>query len=74
MFGERVVKPTAVAETLDGLAIELEGHELRIVEVGQGDIRPSTVVHMPDLDAVDVVCTRSTPCSASAVPVAGSAG
>ena len=52
MFGERVVKPTAVPETLDGLTIELEGHELRIVEVGQGDIQPSTVVHIPDLDAV----------------------
>lgn len=52
MFGERVAKPTAVPETLDGLTIELEGHELRIVEVGQGDIRPSTVVHIPDLDAV----------------------
>jgi glyoxylase-like metal-dependent hydrolase (beta-lactamase superfamily II) len=52
MFGDRVAKPTAVPETLDGLTIELEGHELRIVEVGQGDIRPSTVVHIPDLDAV----------------------
>jgi len=52
MFGDRVAKPTAVPDTLDGLAIELEGHELQIVEVGQGDIRPSTVVHIPDLDAV----------------------
>jgi glyoxylase-like metal-dependent hydrolase (beta-lactamase superfamily II) len=52
MFGERVAKPTAVPEILDGLTIELEGHELRIVEVGQGDIQPSTVVHIPDLDAV----------------------
>jgi glyoxylase-like metal-dependent hydrolase (beta-lactamase superfamily II) len=52
MFGERVAKPTAVPETLDGLTIELEGRELRIVEVGQGDIQPSTVVHIPDLDAV----------------------
>jgi glyoxylase-like metal-dependent hydrolase (beta-lactamase superfamily II) len=52
MFGGRVAKPTAVPETLDGLKIELEGHELRIVEVGQGDIQPSTVVHIPDLDAV----------------------
>jgi len=52
MFGDRVAKPNAVPETLDGLTIELEGHELRIVEVGQGDIRPSTVVHIPDLDAV----------------------
>ena len=62
MFGDRVAKPTAVPETLDGLAIELEGHELQIVEVGQGDIRPSTVVHIPDLDAVvagDVVYNQT---------------
>lgn len=52
MFGERVAKPTAVPEPLDGLTIDLEGHELRIVEVGQGDIQPSTVVHIPDLDTV----------------------
>jgi glyoxylase-like metal-dependent hydrolase (beta-lactamase superfamily II) len=52
MFGERVAKPTAVPETLDGLTIELEGHELRIVEVGQGDIKPSTVLYIPDLEAV----------------------
>jgi glyoxylase-like metal-dependent hydrolase (beta-lactamase superfamily II) len=52
MFGERVAKPTVVPEALDGLTIELDGHQLQIVEVGQGDIHPSTVVHIPDLDAV----------------------
>jgi glyoxylase-like metal-dependent hydrolase (beta-lactamase superfamily II) len=52
MFGDRVARPTAVPDTLDGLTIELEGRELRIVEVGQGDIQPSTVVHIPDLEAV----------------------
>lgn len=52
MFGDRVVKPTAVPEALNGLTLELEGHELRIIEVGQGDIRPSTVVHIPAIEAV----------------------
>jgi glyoxylase-like metal-dependent hydrolase (beta-lactamase superfamily II) len=52
MFGDRVVKPTAVPEVLNGLTLELEGYELRIVEVGQGDIRPSTVVHIPAIEAV----------------------
>jgi glyoxylase-like metal-dependent hydrolase (beta-lactamase superfamily II) len=52
MFGDRVAKPTAVPEALDGLTLELEGYELHIVEVGQGDIRPSTVVHIPAIDAV----------------------
>jgi glyoxylase-like metal-dependent hydrolase (beta-lactamase superfamily II) len=52
MFGDRVAKPTAVPEALSGLTLELEGYELRIVEVGQGDIRPSTVVHIPAIDTV----------------------
>ena len=52
MFGDRVAKPTVVPEPLDGLTIELEGHELRIVEVGQGDIHPSTVVHIPAIETV----------------------
>ena len=52
MFGDRVVKPTAVPEALNGLTLALEGYELRIVEVGQGDIRPSTVVHIPAIDTV----------------------
>src|ERR1700747_1979756 len=52
MFGDRVAKPTVGPEPLDGLTLALEGHELQIVEVGQGDIRPSTVVHIPAIDAV----------------------
>ena len=41
-----------VPEALDGEVIELEGHELRIITVGQSDTAPSTIVHIPDLDAV----------------------
>ncbi|MGB0097109.1 MAG: hypothetical protein WBP81_31780 [Solirubrobacteraceae bacterium] len=40
---------------------ELEGHELRVIEVAQGDIAPSTVVHIPSIDTViggDVVDNR----------------
>jgi glyoxylase-like metal-dependent hydrolase (beta-lactamase superfamily II) len=52
MFGDRVVDPTAIPELLDGSELGLEGAELRIVEVGQGDIAPSTVVHVPAIDTV----------------------
>jgi glyoxylase-like metal-dependent hydrolase (beta-lactamase superfamily II) len=52
MFGDRVAKPTSVPEMLDGLVLGLEGYELRIVEVGQGDIASSTVVHIPAIDTV----------------------
>jgi glyoxylase-like metal-dependent hydrolase (beta-lactamase superfamily II) len=61
MFGDRVVEPTAIPEVLHGSALDLEGVELRIVEVGQGDIAPSTVIHVPAIDTVvagDVVYNR----------------
>ncbi len=32
--------------------IDLEGHALRVITLGQSDTAPSTVVHVPDLDAV----------------------
>lgn len=51
-FGDRVVDPTVIPDVLDGSDIELDGAELRIIEVGQGDIAPSTVVHVPAIDAV----------------------
>jgi glyoxylase-like metal-dependent hydrolase (beta-lactamase superfamily II) len=41
-----------VPAALDGDVIDLEGHELRAVSVGQSDTAPSTIVHVPDLDAV----------------------
>jgi hypothetical protein len=50
--------------TLDGAVIDLEGHELRIVDVGQADTAPSTIVHVPRLDAVipgDVVARIRLP-------------
>ena len=41
-----------IPDPLDGDVIDLEGHELRIINVGQADTAPSTIVHIPDLDAV----------------------
>jgi glyoxylase-like metal-dependent hydrolase (beta-lactamase superfamily II) len=52
MFGDAAVKPTVLPETLHGDAIDLEGTELRVIEIGQGDILPSTVVHAPSIDTV----------------------
>ena len=51
-FGDDVDKTGVVPEPLDGDVIELEGHELRVIEVAQGDIAPSTVVHIPSIDTV----------------------
>jgi glyoxylase-like metal-dependent hydrolase (beta-lactamase superfamily II) len=61
MFSDRFVRPTVVPEPLDRDTIELENAELRIIEVGQGDIRPSTLVHVPAIGTVipgDVVYNR----------------
>lgn len=41
-----------VPEPMQDRVIDLEGHEIRPVVVGQSDTAPSTVVHVPDLDAV----------------------
>lgn len=41
-----------VPAPLDGDVIELEGHELRIIAAAQADTAPTTIVHIPELDAV----------------------
>ncbi len=51
-FGDTVSKATSRPAPLDRGLIDLEGHELRVIEVGQGDIAPSAVLHIPSLDAV----------------------
>jgi len=52
LFGDAAVKATAVPDTMAGNVIDLEGAELRVIEVGQADIYPSTVVHVPEIDLV----------------------
>ena len=54
MFGDTFTPPTLLPEPLDSDLIDLEGHELRVIDVGQGDIAPSTVLHVPELGAVMV--------------------
>ena len=59
-FGD-VPKASVLPEPLDGNVIEIDGHELRVIEIGQGDIAPSTVVYIPSINTViagDVVYNR----------------
>jgi glyoxylase-like metal-dependent hydrolase (beta-lactamase superfamily II) len=51
MFGNRVVTAERFPEIIKG-PIELDGHKLYPIEVGQADIAPSTVLHVPTLDLV----------------------
>ena len=51
-FPGQIPAHPAVPGALDGDVIDLEGHQLRIIAVAQADTAPSTIVHIPDLDAV----------------------
>ncbi len=51
-FPGQIPAHPAVPGALDGDVIDLEGHQLRIILVAQADTVPSTIVHIPDLDAV----------------------
>ena len=51
-FPGQIPEAPVLPEALDGDVIDLEGHELRLINVGQSDTYPSTVVHVPELDAV----------------------
>src|SRR5712692_602804 len=46
-FGDTVSRATSRPSTLERDIIDLEGHELRAIEVGQGDIAPSAVAPHP---------------------------
>jgi glyoxylase-like metal-dependent hydrolase (beta-lactamase superfamily II) len=52
MFPNQFVEHPIVPEPMTEPVIYLEGHEIRPVNVGQSDTAPSSVVHVPDLDAV----------------------
>ena len=52
LFPGQIPEQPVLPEVLDGNVIDLEGHELRLISVGQSDTAPSAVVHVPDLNAV----------------------
>jgi glyoxylase-like metal-dependent hydrolase (beta-lactamase superfamily II) len=52
VFPGQIPEHPIVPDALDGDTIDLEGHELRIIVVGQSDTGVSTIVYIPSLDAV----------------------
>jgi glyoxylase-like metal-dependent hydrolase (beta-lactamase superfamily II) len=52
LFPNQIPEHPTVPEPMQGGVLELEGHELRPIMVGQSDTEPSSVVYVPDLDAV----------------------
>ncbi|MBV8638259.1 MAG: MBL fold metallo-hydrolase [Candidatus Eremiobacteraeota bacterium] len=51
-FPNQFAEHPIVPEAMQGAAIDLEGHEIRPIVVGQSDTAPSSVVHARDIDAV----------------------
>jgi len=52
VFPGQIPEHPIVPDALGGDVIDLEGHELRILTVGQSDTGVSTIVYIPSLDAV----------------------
>jgi glyoxylase-like metal-dependent hydrolase (beta-lactamase superfamily II) len=51
-FAGKALDCTVLPDALDGETIVLDDHELHAIEVGQGDIAHSTILHVPSIDAV----------------------
>jgi glyoxylase-like metal-dependent hydrolase (beta-lactamase superfamily II) len=51
-FDDPVVEDWELPVAIVGSSLTVDGRELRAIDVGQGDIAPSAVVHVPDLEAV----------------------
>ena len=52
MYGDEVPNAPIKPKALDGDAIDLEGNELSIIHLGQGDVHSSTVVWIPLLSTI----------------------
>ena len=52
LFSDRVTLPRSQPKPLAGDVLRLEGHELRAIELGYGDISPSAVLHVAELGLV----------------------
>lgn len=51
-FGDNLVVPTSIPEPLNDDGLVIEGHRLRVIDVDQADISPSSALYIPQLDAV----------------------
>ncbi|WP_241031833.1 MBL fold metallo-hydrolase [Rhodococcus koreensis] len=52
MFGDSSVSGDALPEPIAGDTFYVDGSPLKIIEVKQADIHPTTIVHIPSIDAV----------------------
>ena len=52
IFPNEVPQQPVLPDRLDDTSIDLEGSELQIIDIGQGDTADSTIVHVPSIAAV----------------------
>jgi glyoxylase-like metal-dependent hydrolase (beta-lactamase superfamily II) len=52
LFPGEIPEVPVLPELFDGDSIDLDDHKLRVIDIGQGDIEHSTIVHVPLLRAV----------------------
>ena len=52
LYGDEVPDQPVRPDPLDGAVIDLEGNQLQVIHLGQGDVHDSTVVWIPTLRAV----------------------
>ncbi|CAM3704801.1 MBL fold metallo-hydrolase [Smaragdicoccus niigatensis] len=52
MFGDSCVTAGPVPEPLEDHTLFVDGSPVKIIEVKQADVHPTTIVHIPDIDVV----------------------
>ena len=52
MFGDTSVPYGALPDPFEGDTLYVDGSPLRIIEVKQADVHPTTIVHIPEIDVV----------------------
>jgi glyoxylase-like metal-dependent hydrolase (beta-lactamase superfamily II) len=51
-FDDPTVEPWSTPAAMDGSVLTVDGYELHVIDIGQGDIAHTAVVHVPALDLV----------------------
>ena len=70
-FEGKALDNTAVPEPLDGDTILIDGEELKVIDVGQADVAPATILWVPSIRAViagDAIYNGVTPFLAASGP------
>ena len=52
LFGDTCVKPGPLPDPIEEDTLYVDGSPLRIIEVKQADIHPTSIVHIPEIDVV----------------------